>query len=348
MRPRRLAPSGTPLGLPFRPVPPVVCAGLSGRLLVAARDESRGQVMLAALRDSGQIVDCRALSLSFATALIAAPNKAHLVGSRDSGFVDVTLGEDGSAGGETPLPVDSDCRLPPRWVCSGDALHGFWIDGRNQLVIARGTRTSRYPISPVVLDAACAAAPDGLLLLLSTGIPGRLEILRWTGDRLGTATALEGSEQSYCPLLHRVGDRYVALWVSRPHRAIVAQWVGPDGTPLGPARRIVSVSAPKTFVWLRGFVSGADRFALAWQTEQPGTELARDGTPIPNVDSFVALLDPVDLALGSSTPVPQRADSFFAGGWVGDRLVAVHGGAGAVSVFALADDVTAQGQTAVS
>jgi hypothetical protein len=326
---------GPTRGLPFHPVPPVVGAGLGSHFLVAGRDETRGEVQLAALDKTGELVSSRALPLAFVAGIVGCGDTAYVLGNRGPELRLLAVRPDGMVADDILLPVGQDLMLAPRLCCEENSSSIVWIDGHGQLVVYRGT-TIGVPLDGLTLDLAVAAVPGGLALLRLAGVPGHLELLHWEAGRIGRHQMIAGSEQAYSPLLFRLDSSLLAIWVSRSKAAILAQTFEPGLSPRGPVRTLLSLAALQTFRWLRGFYDGEGRAALAWQAEMPAESFSQSGQPLPGLTQYLALCNVATLQLGAPVPIPHPGESFFTGGWVEDRLLVVLGGNLGVVVLARA------------
>jgi hypothetical protein len=325
VKPATLKILGSVRGLPLAPVPPVVGAGLGIYFLVAGRDETRGEVQLVAFDGMGDPLSSRSLPLAFVASMIGCGDTAYVLGNRGPELRLLTLEPDGVVAADIPLLAGPDLLLAPRLFCEGDSWSILWIDRSGQLVVRGATKTS-VSWNGLTLDLAVAGVPDGLLLLRLAGIPGHLELLHCEAGQIDRRRVIAGSEQAYSPQLFWLDDHALVIWLSRNAGAILAQNFGSDLSPLGSIKTLLSLVAPQTFRWLRGFYAGEARVALAWQTEMPADSFSQTGQPVSGLAQYVALSDVAALQLGIPIPIPHPGESFFTGGWVEDHLLVVSGG----------------------
>lgn len=332
---RGLRPIRTGLRFPFVPSPPVHCVPLADRLGVAAIEGLVTDSRIVLLDRDGQPASTGLVLPFLLTGLDAGEGWIVLTGARSDGSVVVTglnLNE-GTATTIADLAMPEELTRVVEPVATATGVEVLWQSGfgRTTLWSARVSEGVCGPPRPLELgdltsDSALAGVGEHVALAWAHGERQQLDLL-WLadGDLVGTVRTAEGVA-SATPSVAAWRDAAVLAWADGEGLRVSLVEPGSGrpaaelGVPLHPARlRSCNIIS-----------GGRDRIAVLWHTEQLGdpeplAEVPGRQEPSRIVEGWVAALDATAWRLSTPLPLTPSGTVHHVGGWIGDRLVLVHG-----------------------
>jgi hypothetical protein len=287
-------------------------------------------------------------SLATATALTS---EILLIGAtaESTGVVAAVVDAEGAMRRHCNLPIEGMPALWPRAASSVDRAWAVWAmaDAPEHLVVAeiggdmRVHRTRMQVARPVVaLDLA--AIEGDLLIACLVGDPAAIELLRLEDGAIAQRQLLEEPRRPVAVSLAVVGARHALLWCSRGDPDLHILWFDRELQTLAPVQQIAagqSGSRIRSATFLQDHMG---RLAIVLQTAAgrigptlravPGHGPTRVQTEL--VREFVAAYDWQHRTAGPFQAVEDPGVAYDTGGWLGNRLLLVHGAQDArVSVY---------------
>lgn len=321
--------------LPFVPFPPVHCARWGDHLCVVAIEGLVQKSVLVLLDRDGQ-PQSPGLTLPFlVTGMAATGDQLVLTASRTDGssLVAGLSPDDAALRWVSDVPVPDDVTKVAEPAVVDSHLEAVWQAGFDRSTLwsadvgEAGTGSARpLAFADVTGDSALAAAEGQVAVVRLHGEHQQLDVSWCRGATLGSTTVVARGAHPTTPSIAALPRGAAVAWSDGSGLRVSRVEPGSAGSsaeltvPLAPARlRSCDV------------LSGDDgRVAVVWHAErlgdpQPLTEVPGRQEPARRVDGWVALLDPDGWQLGAAVPLDPAGTLHHTGGWLGDRLLLVHG-----------------------
>jgi hypothetical protein len=330
------------VGFPFDASVPVVCAPAAGALHALARDAGSGRVRHAALDAEAQPVRPPVeLDAAFVMGLATDGRVLAAVVALADGQTPalLTLGPRGDVRDLTPLSPPAPLAVQPvPLMYDGDALAILaTADARLLTVTAGGSVGEAIDCRDMTVELAAAVVDGGAVVARVHGDRQALQLMRIELPGGALRGIVDVAEQAVLPGVHVLGDRLALVWTSgRDGQA----WLGWFDGDLGATDIAAALTAttPGERVRSARLLAGGESVALSYVTARPIEQIVPPEGDGPSTmragQAFAHYLAELDAGLGPPQPVAEPGAVFHDGGWLGTRLLLLHGlDAPVVSVF---------------
>jgi hypothetical protein len=232
----------------------------------------------------------------------------------------LTVDDAGAVTATAAIPFDGVPLLFPRPVGGRDGVGLVALSDPEQPRLWRAPLTGGtlgkalvVPLRGTTIEADVAAVPGGLALARVLDRPSRLEIARVGDDRGVSALALP-LESPLSPVLAAVPGGLLLLALSSVTGTIELFPLDARARPSLPGRRLAGVAPARSRTG--GLIARHGRVAVTW----------RSGDVVEDIAATLAVVGPGGEVLAAPAPVEPAGALREAGGWLGDRLVLLHGG----------------------
>lgn len=305
--------------LPVAANPPVVSATLGDRLHVFARDHLAGRVRHCAVDAMGEpAAEARDLPLISVAGATACDGSLIVTGAGAArGPVAAELGADGATRWSADVPPDGELETWPIPVCLATSTRLIWSSIPATLRVADLNARQVKPAAHLAMGGSVegmdATGSNRHVVVVLAGDDG-LRVLAMDGAAPPMSIS---NERAVAPGICQLSDGLLVAWIAPSAKAIRVQRLAARTLAHGQEHAIVAASRGETLRALKLLGAWRDHVALTW-TVSTG---ARPGDV--TVEQFVAVYD---TSTGLISRVALGAGSaFFAGGWVNDSLVVIHG-----------------------
>ena len=329
------------VAFPFDASAPVACAPAAGALHTLARDVDSGRVRHAALGVEGlpqrPVVELDAtFVMGFASDGRALAATVALADGQTLALL--TLDAGGAVRETTPIAPPAPLAIQPvPLLVEGGGMAIVATTDARLLAINAGAVSATIDCHDATIELAATAIDGDVVVARVHGKRQALQLMRIDPMRGELRGVVEVAEYAVLPGVHRLGDRLAVLWTSgRDGQA----WLGSYDADLGVIGEAAAVTAtaPEEHVRSARLFVGDGAAALSYVTARPTEEvvtLQANGPPEMRVsEAYAHHVAKLDGGLGAAQPLLEPGVVFHDGGWLGTRLIIVHGSrAPVVSVF---------------
>lgn len=310
--------------LPVR-MPGALTAAVAGEALHLFSGEPRGTSVHLALDPAGQPLG-PAVDTGLPPAFDAVGHRGHLlvscVGERAGHGVPVLalVGVDGAVRDRHDLPAPDGVAQWPRLATAGGSAHAVWATGdparyQTATIGAAAPATDTLDLAAErIVDLAVAASGTQLLLASLLAEPDRLVLRVLAGNRVVKTREVAGD-----PAFVRVRAAPHGWWLLAKWRGRGVLTLRPLDAALddiGPAVQVDPRATPTEQIWDAWLVTGATTAVVVRLAVPSGHRQRLREVVAPVAD---------DGAPGEFVELTEAGSGYSAAGWLGDRLVLVHG-----------------------
>lgn len=326
----------TGLTFPYVPSPPIHCRSLGDRLCVAAVEGLVTDSRIVLFDRDGQPASTGLVLPFLLTGLDLGEGWLVLTSTRPDGSA-VVAGldiDEGTANTIADLPMPEDLTRVAEPMATVTGIEIMWQSGFDRTTLWSTTVSggSCGPPRPLELgdltsDSALAGVGEHVALARVHGVRQQLELMWLVQGEIVDAVPVAEGVGPATPSVASGGDAAVVAWSSGEGLRVSRVEMGSGAVaaelsvPLQPGRHLRSCDV---------IAGGGEQAAVIWHAEQLGDPEPLHGVPgrqEPSrvIEGWAAALDVRAWHLSTPVRLSPPGTVHHVGGWVGDRLLLVHG-----------------------